>query len=208
MKLRYKLVIVAFVVSVIGSFIWSAGHYYSKYQHEKERADEAVRNAESATAITRNVLQSLQIINTVIEATRAWTYRHWMGTGTVGVMIASSDLINPIPEESTETAARQHIWPLAPVAGSDLYVFRPVAHTVDFHIRVTPDTPEIRAAITAELRSFLLRDGYPQGELKVSRISEAISGANGEYSHQLLAPVDNISIAKNELAVLGTISWT
>ena len=68
MKLRYKLVIVAFVVSVIGSFIWSAGHYYSKYQHEKERADEAVRNAESATAVTRNVLQSLQIINTVIEA--------------------------------------------------------------------------------------------------------------------------------------------
>ncbi|EEW0787481.1 DUF2570 domain-containing protein [Escherichia albertii] len=63
MKLRYKLVIVA----VIGSFIWSAGHYYSKYQHEKERADEAVRNAESATVITRNVLQSLQIINTVIE---------------------------------------------------------------------------------------------------------------------------------------------
>ena len=42
MKLRYKLVIVAFFVTVIGSFIWSAGHYYSKYQHEKERADEAV----------------------------------------------------------------------------------------------------------------------------------------------------------------------
>ncbi|EFL4113675.1 phage tail tape measure protein [Escherichia coli] len=147
-------------------------------------------------------------LGTLPGITRAWTYRHWMGTGTVGVMIASSDLINPIPEESTETAARQHIEPLAPVAGSDLYVFRPVAHTVDFHIRVTPDTPEIRAAITAELRSFLLRDGYPQGELKVSRISEAISGANGEYSHQLLAPADNISIAKNELAVLGTISWT
>lgn len=78
MKLRYKLVIVAFVVSVIGSFIWSAGHYYSKYQHEKERADEAVRNAESATAITRNVLQSLQIINTVIEANQMQRTRsHW-----------------------------------------------------------------------------------------------------------------------------------
>lgn len=68
MKLRYKLVIVAFVVSVIGSFIWSAGHYYSKYQHEKERADEAVQNAKSATVITNNVLQSLQIVNTVLEA--------------------------------------------------------------------------------------------------------------------------------------------
>ncbi|ECC0745809.1 DUF2570 domain-containing protein [Salmonella enterica subsp. enterica] len=64
MKLSYKLVIAA----VIGSFIWSANHYYSKYQHEKKRADEAVQNAESATAITRNVLQSLQIVNTVLEA--------------------------------------------------------------------------------------------------------------------------------------------
>ena len=67
MKLRYKLVIAAFFFTVIGSFIWSANHYYSKYQHEKKRADEAVQNAESATAITRNVLQSLQLVNTVIE---------------------------------------------------------------------------------------------------------------------------------------------
>ncbi|MCV5934016.1 DUF2570 domain-containing protein [Escherichia coli] len=37
-------------------------------QQEKKRADEAVQNAESATAIPRNVLQSLQIVNTVLEA--------------------------------------------------------------------------------------------------------------------------------------------
>lgn len=73
MKLSYKLVIAAFFFTVIGSFIWSANHYYSKYQHEKKRADEAVQNAESATAITRNVLQSLQIVNTVIEVTRTAT---------------------------------------------------------------------------------------------------------------------------------------
>jgi uncharacterized phage protein gp47/JayE len=54
--------------------------------------------------------------------TRAWTYRHWMGTGTVGVMIASSDLINPILDDATVAAVQAHIEPLAPVAGSDLYV--------------------------------------------------------------------------------------
>lgn len=70
MKLSYKLVIAAFFFTVIGSFIWSANHYYSKYQHEKKRADEAVQNAKSATVITNNVLQSLQIVNTVLEATR------------------------------------------------------------------------------------------------------------------------------------------
>lgn len=68
MKLSYKLVIAVFFFTVIGSFIWSANHYYSKYQHEKKRADEAVQNAKSATVITNNVLQSLQIVNTVLEA--------------------------------------------------------------------------------------------------------------------------------------------
>ncbi|MCU9638892.1 phage tail protein, partial [Escherichia coli] len=29
-----------------------------------------------------------------------------------------------------------------------------------------------------------------------------------EYSHPLLAPAENISIAKNKLAVLGTTSWS
>lgn len=69
-------------------------------------------------------------------------------------------------------------------------------------------TIRYRRGITADYEVVCGDSVYPQGELKVSRISEAISGANGEYSHQLLAPADNISIAKNELAVLGTISWT
>ena len=68
MKLSYKLIIAAFLLTVVCSFIWSTNHYYSKYQHEKKRADEAVQNAKSATVITNNVLQSLQIVNTVLEA--------------------------------------------------------------------------------------------------------------------------------------------
>lgn len=140
--------------------------------------------------------------------TRAWTYRHWMGTGTVGVMVASSDPINPIPDQDTVDAAKEHIEPLAPVAGSDLYLFVPKNKQVDFKIRLTPDTPEIRAAVTAELRSFLFRDGYPTGTLVLSRINEAISVATGEYSHVLVTPAADISIANNELATLGNISWT
>lgn len=140
--------------------------------------------------------------------TRAWTYRHWMGTGTVGVMLANSDPINPIPDQATVDAAKQHIEPLAPVAGADLYLFVPKKKNVDFQIRLTPDTPTIRAAVTAELRSFLFRDGYPKGALILSRINEAISIATGEYSHVLVAPAADIPIANNELAILGSISWT
>lgn len=140
--------------------------------------------------------------------TRAWTYRHWMGTGTVGVMVASDDLVNPIPDNQTITAVKAHVVPKAPVSGSDLYVFAPIAHPVNFNIRLKPDTQETRAAVTKELRAFLQRDGVPEGVLELSRIHEAISIATGEHSHQLIAPSADEPIAKNELAVLGAISWT
>ncbi|MCQ5469675.1 baseplate J/gp47 family protein [Pantoea brenneri] len=140
--------------------------------------------------------------------TRAWTYRHWSGRGTVGVMIASSDLTNPIPDAATVAAVQAYIEPRAPVAGADIYVFPPTPHVVDFQIRLNPDTAEVRYAVAAELRSMMLRDGGPEGVLKPSRISEAISIATGEYSHTLVSPSSDIAIAKGEVGVVGAISWT
>ncbi len=140
--------------------------------------------------------------------TRAWTYRHWMGRGTVGVMVANSDLINPIPDDATVATVKAYIEPLAPVAGADIYIFPPSPHVVDFNIRLSPDTEAIRYAVQAELRSMMLRDGVPEGVLKPSRISEAISISTGEYSHTLVSPAEDIAIAKGEVGVVGNISWT
>ncbi|NKG32128.1 baseplate J/gp47 family protein [Erwinia rhapontici] len=143
----------------------------------------------------------------VAGITRAWVYRHWSGLGTVGVMVANSDLINPIPDAATVEAAQSHIEPLAPVAGSDVYVFAPASREVDFRIRLSPDTEAVRYAVIAELRSMLLRDGIPEGVIKPSRVSEAISIATGEYSHTLLSPIDDVTIAKGELAIAGEFLW-
>lgn len=144
----------------------------------------------------------------VAGITRAWTYRHWSGRGTVGVMVANSDLINPIPDAATVAAVKAYIEPLAPVAGADIYVFAPTPHTVNFQIRLNPDTATVRYAVEAELRSMMLRDGGPESVLKLSRISEAISIATGEYSHTLVSPAADIAIAKGEVGMVGTISWT
>lgn len=143
----------------------------------------------------------------VAGITRAWTYRHWMGTGTVGVMVASSDLIDPTLDDMTIAAAQAHIEPLAPVAGSDLYLFTATKKVVDFTIDLSPDNESTRAAVRAELLSFLQRDGYPEGTLELSRINEAISIAAGEHSHKLISPAADTPIAKNELAVMGVITW-
>ncbi len=140
--------------------------------------------------------------------TRAWTYRHWMGRGTVGVLVANSDLVNPIPDAATVIAAQAHIEPHAPVAGADIYVFAPTPKIINFHIRLTPDTPEIRYAVIAEIRAMMLRDGVPDGTLKPSRISEAVSLATGEYSHDLVSPTADVKIEKAEIGVVGDFTWT
>ncbi|KMK23112.1 peptidase [Pluralibacter gergoviae] len=68
MTLRYKLVILAFVVTVIGGIIWCAGHYHDKWQAEKTRADAAEQRADSSEAITANVLRTVTIVNQITEA--------------------------------------------------------------------------------------------------------------------------------------------
>ncbi|MFP7259064.1 DUF2570 domain-containing protein [Citrobacter portucalensis] len=68
MKIRYKIIILAFALSSLGGIVWSASHYHDKYQVEKKRADAAEQNANAAEAITANVIQAVNIINTISEA--------------------------------------------------------------------------------------------------------------------------------------------
>ncbi|EPC0985851.1 MULTISPECIES: DUF2570 family protein [Enterobacter] len=68
MKIRYKVIIFAFVLSILGGIIWAASHYHDKYQAEKKRADAAEQNASATEAITANVIQAVNIINAISEA--------------------------------------------------------------------------------------------------------------------------------------------
>ncbi|TNV22843.1 DUF2570 domain-containing protein [Buttiauxella sp. B2] len=68
MKMRFQLLLTLFVICLAGGLVYSADYYHSKYQDEKKRADEAIQDAESAKAITSNVLRIVAITNTVLEA--------------------------------------------------------------------------------------------------------------------------------------------
>ncbi|HCB1485469.1 baseplate J/gp47 family protein [Serratia marcescens] len=144
----------------------------------------------------------------VAGITRAWTFRHYQGIGTVGVMVASGDATHPVPPAETVTAVREHILPLAPVAGGGLFVFPATEKVIPMTIALAKDTPEIRAEVIAELNSLFLRDGIPSGTIHLSRISEAISIATGEYAHRLDAPTANIVLGNVELPVFGAVTWS
>ncbi|MBN6398419.1 baseplate J/gp47 family protein [Escherichia coli] len=138
---------------------------------------------------------------------RAWTFRHWKGIGTVGVMVATNDPEHPAPDESVINAVRDHILPLAPVAGSGLYVFGATEKVIPMTIALSKDTPQIRAAIKSELNALMFRDGVPEGRMYLSRISEVISLSAGEVAHRLIDPSSDIDLGETELPVLGEITW-
>ncbi|WP_248791528.1 lysis system i-spanin subunit Rz, partial [Escherichia coli] len=50
MKLSYKLIIAAFFVTAIGSFIWSVNHYHNKAIEYKKQRDENAMALDSAMA--------------------------------------------------------------------------------------------------------------------------------------------------------------
>jgi len=68
MKTRHLITIVVFIVCLFASACWSAWYYSDKASREKERADNAEQQAQSANAITANVIQAVNIINAISEA--------------------------------------------------------------------------------------------------------------------------------------------
>lgn len=94
----------------------------------------------------------------------------------------------------------------APV-GAEPIVMAPVPISLDLTIRLNTDTAEIRTAVSTNVAAAILRDATPGGTIYLSRISEAISKAAGETSHELLAPAGDVTHNTGEIAVMGAITW-
>ena len=139
--------------------------------------------------------------------TRAWCYPLEEGIGTVTVRFLMDDAYPdgiPTPEDVAAVAA--HIDQVRPVT-AEVHVLAPEPAPVTFSIRVTPDTPVVRARVETALKAMIVRDAVPGGVLLVSRMNEAISLAEGEEDHVLLLPEGNVSFAVGRMPVLGTVEW-
>lgn len=85
-----------------------------------------------------------------------------------------------------------------------------------------PDTPDVRLAVTEELRAMIARKGRVAGTsathpsmpflatplaLPRSWFWEAVSGASGEENHVIAAPAAEVVIAPGKVPVLGAVSF-
>lgn len=141
--------------------------------------------------------------------TRAWAYSNEMGANTVTVrLVTDHDPAGLIPGQQLLDEVYAYIRGIMP-ATPQLYVVAPIPVPVNTQLSVIPDTPQVRAAVEAEVADWYLIDPdiKPGGTVYRSRLSEAISKSAGERSHTLILPAANQTMKAGEIPVHGQLIW-
>ncbi len=138
--------------------------------------------------------------------TRAWCVRNYMGPGTVGVFIMRDDDANPVPDAGELAEVKAYIEERRPVT-AEVYVLAPSIVPVVYQIRLDPDTTATRAAVAAQLADLHNREAGLGEKLLLSHMREAISGAKGEWDHQLVYPAADLEPTSNQLLTFGGCTW-
>lgn len=143
-------------------------------------------------------------VGEVVGDTRAWVWPGQLGRGTVLVSFIMPD--GSIPSDNIVEDVQAHIDRERPVTAA-VTVIAPIVEPLDFTIRLTPDTANVRTAVVAELADMIASEAIPGGTLSFSRVSAAISNAAGEHSHVLIAPTADVTVPFGRISRLGTVTW-
>lgn len=142
----------------------------------------------------------------VAGVTRAWPKPLYLGEGTVGLFFVKDNQDPIFPIESEVEAVSAYIDERRPVTAKH-FVFAPTGDPIDFTIQLSPDTSTVQENVEEQLRDLIFRDGEPGGTILLSRMNEAISIAQGEQDHVLVAPTANFTSADGFLPTLGNVNF-
>lgn len=162
-----------------------------------------VQNVPQGSAAADYVKWALEVAG----VTRAWALGGHLGAGTVGVTFVLDAEDDIIPDSAAVAAVQAALDERRPVTAA-VTAFAPSEVALDPEIELTPNTAVVQAAVTAAIEDLLVREAEPGGTLLLSRLREAISNAEGEVDHVLVAPAADVTVAAGELLTLGTITWS
>jgi uncharacterized phage protein gp47/JayE len=147
----------------------------------------------------------------VAGVTKVWVYPLEAGLGTVTIrfLVEATDANpNGIPDAGDITRVHDYIETVRPVTAKEIEVLAPVPTPLDFEVLLeVNDTPDVRAAVEAELRAMMTRLAEPGGKIYLSWISEAVSLATGEYANKIIDPTNDVTFATGELPIFGTLTF-
>lgn len=147
--------------------------------------------------------------------TRAWCIPAKSGQNVVTVMFVMDEQSDIFPTASDIERVKDyitgHINPLtnqwegkAPCV--ELLVMGPIRKPLNPIIRISPSTPEARAAVEAGLNGLLIGI-EPETVTYLSKIRAAVSNAKGVNDSAVASPVADVYAQARELTVLGDITW-
>lgn len=131
----------------------------------------------------------------------------WVGPGSVAAVVAMGSAVAPRPPIPAEIDAMAvHLDQVRPVT-AEVYVIPAELLAVPLKVAVVPDTAPVRAAVEAAALAHFAAEAGIGLRFPRSRLSEAISAASGEYRHYFDLPPADIVPARQQLPVLGAVSW-
>jgi uncharacterized phage protein gp47/JayE len=146
-------------------------------------------------------------VRSAFAASKVKTIANWVGPGSVGVVVAMGTALAPaLPSPAEVEAIAAHLEGLRPVT-AEVHVVAYLPLVVPFTLAITPDTLANRAAAQAALADHFAREAKIGTVMPLSRISEAVSAANGEYAHRIEIPAAAIEPEPRELPILGAVTW-
>ena len=133
----------------------------------------------------------------------------------VWLQFTVSDQPNGIPTPGQVAIVQAYVDdPVRRPVTARVFVSAPIPSPVAILIGgLAPDTPDIRAAVAAELAALFTDRARPSKPssffvLSYSWLDEAISRATGEDSHRLVTPAGDLTFDPGVMPVLGTVSYT
>lgn len=151
----------------------------------------------------------------VAGVTRAWCFPRYLGGGSVGVAFACDDRDDILPTADDIARVKAYIsghkneatgqFEGMP-ANVELYVFAPQFQTVNFSVRISPDTATLRQAVRKSLQAYLSNAGVG-ALLYLSQIRAAVSNTAGEVDNSVIYPANDVQLLSDHIPTLGDITW-
>lgn len=144
----------------------------------------------------------------VSGVTRAWVSPRGLGPGTMVVRFVRDGDVSIIPDSGEVAAVQAHLDAQAP-AHAIVTAVAPAATPLNFTFSsITPNTPEVKTAVEAELADMVFQAADPRGmTLTLSRVRTTIGGTAGVTDYVLTTPSTDMVYTLNQLPTMGTVTW-
>lgn len=127
------------------------------------------------------------------------------GLGTVGVPFLMAGPAAPTTEEIG--VVQSYINTVRPVT-AQVTVMAGVLSPVAVTLHLNPDTTAIRGAATTAIQYFFMQSAAIGATTYLSRLNNAISAGDGEYSHELITPTADVPAPSNiSMNVMGAVNF-